>query len=76
MKSPWIDDPIAALRHYSTMALAFLVFLSGAWVLIPSEIAATFPKGTSEVMGYVALAVAIAGLWGKFRSQAPAVQGA
>ena len=75
MSKPWIDDPVAALRHYSTIALAFLVFLSGAWMLVPAETIATFPPGVSTLMGYVTFGVAVAGLWGKFRSQAPAEPG-
>lgn len=70
--NPWIDNPLAVLRHYSTIALSFLVFLSGAWVLVPAEMLAKFPPGVSDLMGYLAFGVAVFGLWGKFRSQAPA----
>lgn len=70
-KIDWIKDPKGALRHYTTIALAFLAFLNGALVLMPAEILAKFPPVVSQYMGWVLFGTAVAGLFGKFVDQSP-----
>lgn len=67
----WIDNPKAALKHYTTLALGFLAFLNGALVLMPPEILAKFPPVVSQYMGWVLFGTAVAGLFGKFVDQSP-----
>ena len=64
-----ITDWRAALRQYSTIALAILSSVGGAWVGIPDTFKTNFPGWVAQTVSWIVLAVAVFGLVGKFIDQ-------
>ena len=67
----FIDNPQTAIRHYSTLALAFATFLQGAWLAMPDGMKASFPAPVNEAVSWLTFGIVIAGLFGKFIDQTP-----
>ena len=67
----FIDNPKAAIRHYSTIALAFATFLQGAWLAMPDAMKASFPAPVNEAVSWLTFGIVMAGLFGKFIDQTP-----
>lgn len=67
----FIDNPKAALKHYSTIALAFASFLQGAWLAMPEGMKASFPAPVNEAVSWITFGIVMAGLFGKFIDQTP-----
>lgn len=61
-----IENWRAALRAYSTMALAFIALIPMFWAELPPEIVAMIP---AEWHKWVVVSVAAAGLVGRFIKQ-------
>lgn len=66
-----IENPQAAIRHYSTLALAFATFLQGAWLAMPDSMKASFPAPVNEAVSWLTFGIVMAGLFGKFIDQTP-----
>ena len=64
-----ISDPKAALRHYSTIALAFAGSIQGMWAALPEHVKQDLPDTVAKAIAWVTFAVAMAGLGGKFVDQ-------
>lgn len=69
MNIKWAKDPLETLKHHSTKALGFLVFLTGSWLVMPAEMQASFPPEITSLMGYATFVAAVYGLYGKFTQQ-------
>ena len=67
----FIDNPQAALRHYSTIALGMASSVLASWLAIPDAIKAGFPPQVASWIQWVTFIVVMAGLFGKFIDQTP-----
>ena len=67
----FIDNPQAAIKHYSTVALAFATFLQGAWLAMPEGMKASFPAQVTDAVSWLTFGIVMAGLFGKFIDQTP-----
>ena len=67
----FIANPKAAIRHYSTLALAFATFLQGAWLAMPDSMKASFPAQVTDAVSWLTFGIVMAGLFGKFIDQTP-----
>lgn len=67
----FIDNPKAAIKHYSTLALAFASFLQGAWLAMPDSMKASFPTQVNDAVSWITFGIVMAGLFGKFIDQTP-----
>ena len=67
----FIQNPKAALKHYSTKALALAGSVQLIWAGIPIADKALLPLTIHQWVAYVTAAVAVAGFFGKFIDQAP-----
>lgn len=66
-----VDNCKAVWRHYSTMALGMAGGLQGLWALLDAETKANLPSTVGQAVAWITLAVAVAGLAGKFIDQTP-----
>lgn len=66
-----IDNPQAALRHYSTIALGMASSVLASWIAIPDAIKAGFPPQVAVWIQWVTFGVVVFGLIGKFIDQTP-----
>ena len=62
----FIDNPQAALRHYSTIALGLASSVLASWIAIPDAIKTGFPPQVAVWIQWVTF-----GLFGKFIDQTP-----
>jgi len=65
-----IENPRAAFKHYSLIALGAIGTLQGTWLALPEPVQALVPHGNA-VMAYATLAAAVLGAVGKFIDQSP-----
>ena len=67
----FIDNPQAALRHYSTIALGLASSVLASWIAIPDAIKTGFPPQVAVWIQWVTFGVVVFGLFGKFIDQTP-----
>lgn len=66
-----IDNPLAALRHYSTFAMTLGVGLQGLWMAYPDDLKTALGADAVLWVARVTAIVLIAGLVGKVIDQTP-----